>query len=288
MHTAETIAEVRAQVGRWRAAGETIGFVPTMGNLHAGHVSLIELAQASADRIIVSIFVNPLQFGPGEDFDRYPRTLEEDRRKLIGAGAALLFLPGVGEMYPKDADAATYVHVPGLSDELCGRFRPGHFRGVATVVCKLLNIVQPACMVLGEKDYQQLVLLQRMVRDLDLPVEIIPAPTRREANGLALSSRNGYLSAEQREQAALLSRCLEETRRALEARSRTIPEAETEAADDLSRAGFRVDYVSVRRRSDLALPRGEDSQLIVLAAVWLDRTRLIDNRKIDLPQPFGE
>ncbi|MCU0734784.1 MAG: pantoate--beta-alanine ligase [Methylotetracoccus sp.] len=288
MDTAETIAEVRAQVTDWRKTGESVGFVPTMGNLHAGHLSLVELAREQADRVVVSIFVNPLQFGPGEDFDRYPRTLEEDRRKLIDTGADLLFLPSVYEMYPADGGAATFVHVPGLSEVLCGQSRPGHFRGVATVVCKLLNIVQPTCVVLGEKDFQQLVLLQKMVRDLDLPVEIIPAPTRREANGLALSSRNGYLTAEQREDAAQLQRCLEEAGHALELRNRTVTEAETRAVDQLRQAGFRVDYVSVRRRNDLALPCDEDRELIVLAAAWMDRTRLIDNRKIDRQPPARE
>ncbi len=277
METAETIAGVRSRIADWRRTGNRVGFVPTMGNLHAGHLSLISLAQAKANRVVVSIFVNPLQFGPDEDFARYPRTIEEDLRKLVEADTDLLFLPAAAEVYPTEPEASTFVEVPGLSDQLCGRFRPGHFRGVTTVVCKLLNIVQPDFMVLGEKDYQQLILIGRMVRDLNLPVEIVPGPTVREPDGLALSSRNGYLTVEERRHAARLQRSLARLADALQNSEFTVAEGERHAADDLRRAGFRVDYVSVRRRSDLAVPAADDRQLIVLAATWLGHTRLIDN-----------
>lgn len=287
MRIAETIAELRTDVAAWRREGDSVAFVPTMGNLHAGHLSLVELARRHASRVVVSIFVNPLQFGPGEDFDRYPRTLEEDRRRLLAVGTDLLFLPAVGDLYPAGAEATTFVEVPGLAEDLCGRFRPGHFRGVATVVCKLLNIVHPDFVVLGEKDYQQLVLIRRMVRDLDMPIEVIGGPTRREPSGLALSSRNSYLTAEEREHAATLYRCIDMMGKSLEDRVNGIAAAEGEAEQSLEQAGFRVDYVTVRRCPDLAQPTPEDRELIILAAVWLGRTRLIDNRKIHRDAPGG-
>lgn len=288
MQTADKTAAVRAEVAAWRRAGEPVGFVPTMGNLHTGHLSLIEIARRRARRVVVSIFVNPLQFGPGEDFERYPRTLVEDRRKLDDAGVDLLFLPCTRDMYPTDAQDCTYVQVPGLSQDLCGHFRPGHFRGVATVVCKLLNIVQPDCMVLGEKDYQQLTLLRRMARDLDLPVEVLAGPTVREPDGLAMSSRNGYLTPEERQQATVLYRCLDSVGQGLEHPGRAISAAERQARATLEQAGFRVEYVSVRRREDLSIPAPDDRELIILAAAWLGGTRLIDNRKIDRREPLRE
>lgn len=281
MRIANAVAEVRSEVAAWRRAGDSVGFVPTMGNLHEGHLSLVELARRHSRRVVVSIFVNPLQFGPGEDFERYPRTLDEDRNKLVAAGVDLLFVPAAEDLYPAALGAATTVQVPGLSEDLCGRFRPGHFRGVATVVLKLLNIVQPDCMILGEKDYQQLTLIKRMARDLDVPVAIIGGLTVRESGGLAMSSRNGYLTAGQRERAEALHRCLAATGERLEHPGRPVAAAEREAAAELERAGFRVDYVSVRRREDLAVPAPDDRELIILAAVWLGGTRLIDNHKVD-------
>jgi pantoate--beta-alanine ligase len=281
MQTTETIPELRAIIGAWRRGGHSIGFVPTMGNLHAGHVSLVALARQHSERVVVSVFVNPLQFGPGEDYERYPRTLDADSEQLRAAGAEVLFLPSPTAMYPPTGAAATYVDVPGLSEDLCGRFRPGHFRGVATVVCKLLNIIQPDCMILGEKDFQQLTLIQRMVRDLDLPVTVVAGPTVREASGLAMSSRNSYLSVTERDRAAALYRCLATAGDAVADALRPIAEAEREAWAALEQAGFRVDYVSVRRREDLALPAPDDRELIILAAAWLGGTRLIDNRKVD-------
>ena len=278
----ETIAGARAVTTAWRRSPASIGFVPTMGNLHAGHLSLVEQARRQTDRIVVSVFVNPLQFGPGEDLERYPRTLEADTEKLRSAGVDLLFLPTVSEIYPASNRPATYVEVPDLSDDLCGRFRPGHFRGVATVVCKLLNIVQPDQMFLGEKDFQQLTLLRRMVSDLDLPVRVIGGPTVREADGLAMSSRNGYLAPGERERAPEIYRCLTQTAATIANSAASLEAAEIQACNHLEHHGFRVDYVSVRRRYDLAPPEPGDRELIVLAAAWLGSTRLIDNKRIDL------
>lgn len=282
MLTEQTVAAIRSVTASWRRCDASIGFVPTMGNLHAGHLSLVEQARRQTDRIVVSVFVNPLQFGPDEDFERYPRTLEADTEKLRSAGVDLLFLPDVSEIYPASNRPATYVEVPDLSDDLCGRFRPGHFRGVATVVCKLLNIVQPDQMLLGEKDFQQLTLLRQMVSDLDLPVRVVAGPTVREADGLALSSRNGYLSPGERERAPELYRCLSQVAATIASAEISLEAAEVQARTRLENQGFRVDYVSVRRRSDLAQPESGDRELIVLAAAWAGSTRLIDNKRIDL------
>ncbi|MBS1222574.1 MAG: pantoate/beta-alanine ligase, partial [Proteobacteria bacterium] len=198
MQTVHTIAELRAQVVAWKRAGERVAFVPTMGNLHRGHIHLVERARALAPRTVASIFVNPMQFGPSEDFAAYPRTLEADSRQLEAAGLDLLFSPSVAEMYPRPLEQMTQVTVPDLPAVLCGASRPGHFTGVTTVVSKLLNMTQPDIAVFGEKDWQQLVIIRRMAADLDMPVEIIGVPTVREPDGLALSSRNGYLSAGER------------------------------------------------------------------------------------------
>lgn len=275
IQTFADIAELRARMGAWRRSGQRIAFVPTMGNLHTGHLGLVELARGHADRVVASIFVNPTQFGPNEDFDRYPRTPEADLAALAEVGCDLVFMPTVATMYPADS-AGTYVEVPGLSEELCGRFRPGHFRGVATVVCKLFNLVRPDVAVFGEKDYQQLMVIRHLVRDLGLPVEIIGAPTARSAEGLALSSRNQYLSAAER---ATALRLIANLRRvaAEVAAGAAIEPCEAAASADLGRAGFVVDYVAVRRAADLAAPQPEDVELVVLAAARLGRTRLIDN-----------
>lgn len=278
----ETIATVRTVTSSWQRGEASIGFVPTMGNLHAGHLSLVEQARRQTDRVVVSVFVNPLQFGPGEDFDRYPRTLEADTQKLRSAGADLLFLPSVSEIYPASNRPTTYVQVPGLSEDLCGRFRPGHFRGVATVVCKLLNIVQPDQMLLGEKDFQQLTLLKQMVSDLDLPVRVIGGPTVREMDGLAMSSRNGYLAPDERQRAPELYRSLTAAVEMIAGARASLEAAEGHARARLEQSGFRVDYVSIRRRSDLAVPAPDDHELIMLAAAWIGSTRLIDNKRIDL------
>jgi len=282
MQTVQRGFDLRSTIAAWRDSGKSVGFVPTMGNLHAGHLSLVELAQRRADHVVASIFVNPLQFCPGEDFDRYPRTIAEDSAKLRAAGVDLLFAPDVAEIYPADPATLSFVEVPGLSDDLCGRSRPGHFRGVTTVVCKLLNLVQPAFAVFGEKDYQQLMIVRRMVGDLNMPVTVIAGPTLRDPNGLALSSRNSYLNVAERQRAAMFYRNLEAAAGAIENGEQAFTRVEQETAERLTQAGFRVDYISVRRSSDLAVPSSQDRQLIILGAVWLGNTRLIDNRKIDL------
>lgn len=282
MQTVTTIAEVRSLVAAWRAAGQRIAFVPTMGNLHAGHIHLVDEAHRYADRVVASIFVNPLQFGPSEDFAAYPRTLAADQEKLAAAGCDLLFAPGEREMYPLGCEGLTCVEVPGLSDILCGAFRPGHFRGVATVVSKLFHIVQPDVALFGEKDYQQLLVIRRMVRDLDMPVEIIGVATVREADGLALSSRNGYLSADERRLAAGLYAALQALAAQLREGRQDYAALEAAAVARLEQAGFRPDYVSVRRAADLGLPQAGERRLVVLVAARLGKTRLIDNLLIEL------
>jgi len=253
-----------------------------MGNLHEGHLALVELARRQADRVVVSIYVNPLQFGPGEDFEAYPRTLDADQGKLTAVAADLLIAPRTTDIYPDGAERHAFVEVPGLSDDLCGRHRPGHFRGVTTIVCKLLNWVQPDVLILGEKDYQQLVIIRRMVADLAIPVTVIGGATVREPSGLALSSRNAYLTPDERLQATELSRALTDGSTALLRGVGDFSRIEAECAARLSRSGFRVDYVSVRRSTDLSLPTPTDRSLVILAAAWLGRTRLIDNRRVDL------
>ncbi len=282
MRTVNSIAGLRAQIHVWRLSGDTSAFVPTMGNLHAGHVHLVKEARRQADRVVVSIFVNPLQFGPGEDFAAYPRTRDEDAGRLRAAGADLLFMPEASAMYPLDATAMSVVEVPGLSDDLCGRFRPGHFRGVATVVLKLFNQVQPDIAVFGEKDYQQLVIIRRMVNDLDLPVRILSVPTVRETNGLAMSSRNAYLTGAERVKAALLHAELELALKALSQGRRDFSTMEIEHATALESAGFQVDYFAIRRQQDLRQPDAHELQLVILVAARLGRARLIDNLKASL------
>ncbi len=272
-----TLAETRARIAAWRGAGDRIGFVPTMGNLHEGHLSLVRLAQAHADRVVVSVFVNPLQFGPGEDFDSYPRTLDADRAALAGLGVDLLFAPEAATLYPRPREATTRVMVPGLGDILCGASRPGFFTGVATVVTKLFHIVQPDLAVFGEKDYQQLLVIRRMVEDLDLPVQILGAPVCREPDGLAMSSRNQYLTAEERARAPGLYRTLCRLGEALRAGRRDFAVLEAEGARALGEAGFRPDYLSIRR-PDLEPAAEADRAFRILGAAWLGgRTRLIDN-----------
>jgi pantoate--beta-alanine ligase len=282
MQIVESIPDLRQAVHAFRAQGLTVAFVPTMGNLHAGHIRLVEEAQRQADRVVVSIFVNPGQFGPGEDFAAYPRTPEADAEKLRAAGTDLLFLPQTAAMYPSGSSAMTFVEVPGLSDDLCGRFRPGHFRGVATVVCKLFNQVQPDVALFGEKDYQQLAVIRRMAADLDMPVRIQGVPTVREANGLAMSSRNGYLTAEEREQAARLYAGLFEAAEALRRGERDFARIERERTAALSDQGFQPDYFAIRRQGDLALPGPDDTRLVILVAARLGRARLIDNIQVVL------
>ncbi|HUK00731.1 MAG TPA: pantoate--beta-alanine ligase [Steroidobacteraceae bacterium] len=276
METVTTIAAVRQRVREWHRAGHRVAFVPTMGNLHAGHVSLIEAARRNGDRFVASIFVNPMQFGPNEDFAHYPRTPHDDERMLEAAGCSLMFMPDVAEIYPNGAEDATRIEVPKLSTILCGRFRPGHFEGVATIVASLFHIVEPDVAIFGEKDYQQLTIIRRMVSDLNLPVSIIGAPTVREPDGLAMSSRNQYLTPEERR---LAPRIFQELTRAAarvsggDANLAAVERAGTEA---LELAGFRPDYFSVRAR-DLTAPLRETREFVVLTAARLGRARLIDN-----------
>lgn len=277
MQLVESVPVLREIIRKWRTAGETVAFVPTMGNLHAGHLRLVEEGRNLADRVVVSIFVNPTQFCVGEDFDGYPRTPEEDSAQLRGVGADLLFLPRAAEMYPGGARSMTYVEVPGLSNELCGQFRPGHFRGVTTVVCKLFHMTQPDVALFGEKDFQQLAIIRRMVDDLDLPISIHGVPTVREPNGLAMSSRNSYLTAEEKTRAALLYQCLLAASAALEGGHRDYGAIEAAQLGVLQQSKFHPDYFVIRRQHDLATPAANDHDLVILVAAWLGKARLIDN-----------
>lgn len=281
MLTATTLGTVRAQLAAWRAQGERIALVPTMGNLHQGHLKLVETAKKQAKRVVVSIFVNPLQFGQNEDFSSYPRTFEEDSRILAANNVDILFAPVLEEMCPEGMATHTKVDVPGLSDILCGASRPGHFRGVATVVNKLFNIVQPDLAVFGEKDYQQLLIIRRMAKDLAMPIDIVGVPTVREPDGLAMSSRNSYLSAEDRRQAPQLYQALCAVRYQLG--KGCDHDAAVEAGLGWMRdAGLKPDYLTVRQARDLAPAGAQDRELIILAAAWLGNTRLIDNLRVTL------
>jgi pantoate--beta-alanine ligase len=277
MRKVTTVAEVRAHVRAWRAGRERIVLVPTMGNLHAGHISLLDLARQRGDRVVVSIFVNPLQFGPGEDFGRYPRTLDDDMALLKKADCDLLFAPDVEELYPDGGSQRTLVSVRGLSEILCGAVRPGHFDGVATVVAKFFGVVQPDVAVFGEKDFQQFMVIQLMVRDLAIPVEVVGAPTVRAPDGLALSSRNGYLTAEERARAPAIYRALTVSVQALGAGARDYAAIEAAGLEALRAAGMRPDYFSVRSAADLSLPAADCRDFVVLAAARLGNARLIDN-----------
>jgi pantoate--beta-alanine ligase len=277
MDTVTTIAAVREHVHRWRGEGRRIAFVPTMGNLHAGHVSLIEKARQHGDRFVASIFVNPMQFGPNEDFAHYPRTPAQDARMLADAGCDLMFMPDVAEIYPNGSQRATRVEVPGLSDILDGEFRPGHFEGVATVVAKLFHIVDPDVAVFGEKDFQQLTIIRRMVADLCLAVTIIGAPTVREPDGLAMSSRNQYLTDEERRKAPIIHQTLVAAVERLRVGDRDFAAIESAGVEALERSGLRTDYFAVRRAEDLGDPDASTRHLVVLTAARLGRARLIDN-----------
>jgi pantoate--beta-alanine ligase len=282
VQTIRKIPALRETLRVWKHAGETVAIVPTLGNLHEGHISLLELARRQADRAIVSVFVNPTQFGPGEDYQSYPRTLDHDRRRLMRAGADLLFAPAVDVMYPQGEDAATVVSVPGLSAILCGEFRPGHFDGVTSVVSRLFNIVQPDFAIFGQKDYQQLTIIRRMAADLHFPVEIIAGPTLREADGLALSSRNQYLSAAERGIAPDLYRVVSECAVQLRAGAHDYAALEAHGMATLVAAGFRPDYFTVRNADDLHPAQARDRRLVVLVAAHLGRARLIDNQLVEI------
>jgi pantoate--beta-alanine ligase len=274
-----TVSDVRAVVAAWRAARDTIAFAPTMGNLHAGHMSLAALGAQAARRVVMSIFVNPTQFGPTEDFAAYPRTVETDLALIAAADTVdLLFVPAAAEIYPFGIEHAVRVQLPPLSRELEGASRPGHFDGVATVVCRLLNIVTPDVLFLGQKDYQQLLLMQRMITDLRMSVELRMGPTHREADGLAMSSRNRYLDASERQRAPALHRVLAQVRNQVREGGRDFARLTAAARAELESAGFEPDYVELRRKGDLAAASSApDEQRIVLGAARLGRTRLLDN-----------
>jgi pantoate--beta-alanine ligase len=277
MRTVTRIATVRDEVRAWRAAGLKVALVPTMGNLHKGHMSLVAHAQEHADKVVVSVFVNPLQFGPNEDYAEYPRTLEHDQQLLAKVETDLVFAPPVHEIYPAGHERTTTVEVPDLSGILCGAFRPGHFTGVATVVTKLLNIVAPDVAVFGEKDYQQLIVIRRLVADLCVPVEILGGPTIRDHDGLALSSRNKYLSSRERDLAPKLYESLNMAKQRIEKGEHDFEAIQQNGMQVLGRAGFHPDYFTIRQAADLAPLRADSRDLIVLAAARLGKARLIDN-----------
>lgn len=281
MQTVYDLDCLREIIGHWKREGLRIAFVPTMGNLHGGHLSLLERAREIADRTVMSIFVNPIQFGRGEDYERYPSTLKEDSAKLLANGLDLLFAPDLAQLYPGGVESDTRVSVPELSSILCGEFRPGHFSGVATVVAKLLINVQPDVALFGEKDYQQLLVVRRMVTDLCLPVEIMGMPVVRESDGLAMSSRNAYLDPDQRKLAPVIFKTLRETAsKVRDGRYQDYAKFEEEGMRVLQGAGLRPEYFRIRRTEDLGEPKPEDRHLSILAAAWLGPARLIDNIKV--------
>lgn len=287
METVSKISELRAQVKAWRQQGLTIAFVPTMGNLHAGHISLVTEALKHADKVVASIFVNPMQFGVNEDIENYPRTMIDDQQELTAAGTALLFTPTPDIIYPKGLAKQSFVEVPNISDGYCGESRPGHFRGVATIVCKLFNLVQPDVACFGLKDYQQVQVIQIMVEDLSLPITIIPVATTREESGLALSSRNGYLTAEEKATAPALYQSLQwlaEQIRTGYAQQDSIDfiGLARQAAKAINDAGLHTDYLHVCHAQTLQPASEDDTQLVILAAAHCGKARLIDNLKVHL------
>lgn len=282
MITVKTVRELHAAVARARSEGKRIGFVPTMGNLHEGHVALIVKTAQRCEFVVSSIFVNPLQFGAGEDLDKYPRTLAEDQKRLFSAGCNLLFAPSAEEMYPDGMEGQTLVHVPGVSEGLCGASRPGHFDGVATVVTKLFQMVQPDLAIFGEKDFQQLAVIRKLVRDLNLPIQIFGAPTVRASDGLALSSRNGYLTAEERATAPTLYQTLQHIAAELRTGQNDFAALIRDGNARLDAAGFTPDYLEIRNPLTLHPATQADRQLVILAAARLGTTRLIDNLLVDL------
>lgn len=280
METIHTIKETVASLAAIRTQGDSIAFVPTMGNLHEGHLSLIRHGHRLADYVVASIFVNPLQFGPHEDLDSYPRTLEADTEKLVAEKTDLLFAPSAKEMYPAGAGSQTEVKVPGISAILCGESRPTHFAGVSTVVCKLLNIIRPDVCIFGLKDFQQLTIIRTMVEDLHLPGEIVGCPIVRESDGLAMSSRNNYLDKKERRIAPQLSQAIQAAKVKLQSGNRNFAEIEKEGTSALAKAGFLPDYFSVRHALTLEPAKVQDDKLIILAAAYLGKTRLIDNLQV--------
>lgn len=280
MQSVSEIKSLRSQIKAWRQQGLSIAFVPTMGNLHQGHFSLVEKAKTHADKVVVSIFVNPMQFGANEDLDSYPRTLEADKQGLAEIGTALVFTPTVDVMYPNGLDAQSYVDVPDISMGYCGGARPGHFKGVATVVTKLFNMVQPDFACFGEKDFQQLQVIRAMVRDLSMPIEIIGVPTQREVSGLAMSSRNGYLSEQEKDTAKVLYQTLLNAGQSLEQGNKAFEVIELEAKQTLEQAGLKPDYFAIAEKDNLKPATLETKEFVILAAAFLGKVRLIDNLQV--------
>ena len=271
-------AALREQIGQWHREGRAIAFVPTMGNLHQGHLTLVEEARRHGDKVVVSIFVNPLQFDKAEDLANYPRTLEQDCAALEAAGVDLVFTPTPEIMYPQGLASQTFVEVPGISSLLEGALRPGHFRGVSTVVTKLFNLVQPNVACFGEKDYQQLALIRKMVADMAMPIEIVGVPTVRAEDGLALSSRNGYLTAAERAIAPELARTMNWIAEQIEAGNSHLPSLVAQASQRLDNAGFRTDAIDIVDADTLESASAESQRLVILMAAYLGKARLIDNR----------
>lgn len=282
MQSITEIKSLRSQIRSWRQAGLSIAFVPTMGNLHRGHFSLVEKAKNLADKVVVSIFVNPMQFGVNEDLDNYPRTLHADKQSLAELDTDILFTPSIEAIYPNGLNEQSFVDVPGISMGYCGGSRPGHFRGVATVVTKLFNLVQPDYACFGEKDFQQLQVIKTMVRDLSLPVEIMGVPTMREISGLAMSSRNGYLSDEQKNTATALFTALKNTAEQLKTANKNFTKLETAAKKALEQAGLTPDYFTIAQRDTLKAATLKDSKIVILAAAYLGNVRLIDNMQVEI------
>ncbi|MBL4822458.1 MAG: pantoate--beta-alanine ligase [Colwellia sp.] len=284
MKTVESIKELRAQVKSWRMQGLSIAFVPTMGNLHDGHLALVNTAHYHADKVIVSIFVNPMQFGLSEDINNYPRTLAQDKASLIQVNTDLLFTPTADIIYPKGFGENSYVEVPNISDLYCGATRPGHFRGVATVVCKLFNLVQPDVACFGSKDYQQLQVIQTMVDDLSMPVNVIPVEIIREKSGLAMSSRNGYLTPAELAIAPALYQTLQWLNTELQKsqQPRDYAALIMQAIEKIDNAGLKTDYINLCHAKTLAPATADDKEIVILAAAYLGKARLIDNMPVSL------
>lgn len=282
MQTIEKISNLRGEINLWRQQGLKIAFVPTMGNLHKGHIALVAKAKLVADKVVASIFVNPMQFGVNEDIENYPRTMPADQEKLLAAGCDLLFIPTAATIYPKGLDKQSYIEVPNVSEGYCGESRPGHFRGVSTVVCKLFNLVQPDIACFGLKDYQQVQVIQTMVEDLSMPIEIIPVETVREASGLALSSRNNYLSEAEKTIAPALSQNLQWLAKEIQNNTDFIGLAK-KAASYIDNAGMKTDYIHICHARTLQPASEDDKELVILAAAHCGKARLIDNLIVKLP-----
>ncbi|MCU5771548.1 pantoate--beta-alanine ligase [Erwiniaceae bacterium BAC15a-03b] len=280
----ETLPMLRREIRRWRQDGKRIALVPTMGNLHDGHMTLVDEARERADIVVATIFVNPMQFERADDLARYPRTLQEDCEKLNRRGVDLVFSPSPGDIYPQGLDTQTFVEVPGLSSLLEGASRPGHFRGVSTVVSKLFNLVQPDLACFGEKDYQQLALIRKMVADMGYDIDIIGVPTVRAKDGLALSSRNGYLTADQRKQAPALSKVMNGMAQKLSDGERHVEQIIADAEAELTEKGFRPDGLAICDAVTLLPLNTESQRAVILMAAWLGNARLIDNQQVDLTQ----